>query len=495
VDRHVSIGRACQKGEPAAGACAAADATLRAGPQNRSRRVVLRRSWPVDHASANRGRRHRRLRVHRVSGRDHVRGTNGRILRRPPIADIFISYRHGETDGWAATSLHEKLVAAQLDAFFDSQRKSLDLGDPFPQRIASELAACSIVLAVIGRDWRQAVARLHDKDDWVCRELAISLADPDKRVVPVMLSADAKMPAAELLPALLHPLLDRLGMPINVTGFSLQASELLNRVHQWLKRPALLTHHASRSPVPEGLPFLCDRSDQRDELIRLLKSANRPTMAACVVHGHKYESHNELLERFLDEGTIASGLKCDDPTITTAPLRPGREKLRRGEFAEGLKLAFKAGVLDDPGASDAELCTFLEDLQSPLVAELQVTWAMFNESAPDLVNGLIAAWKGLPACAGSAVRLPFTALLWINLTYDDLETNLEKDLEAPLPKLPSLDEQDLVDWLRVPQVKTHAEPRRRELLAVLEDPDYHLSPGRVQMMRFADAFKIIMSIQ
>jgi hypothetical protein len=380
-------------------------------------------------------------------------------------------------------------------AFFDARRDALDLGEDFTRRIATELAECAVVLAVIGPDWLEAIPRLHDEKDWVRRELVIALSDTRKRVVPLLLGADQRMPEAALLPSVLHPLLDREGMSMDVDGFPHQAEHLVGRVREWLKCPAFSTSYETQLPVPDGLPFLCDRIDQQDALVELLKAAAKtPAMAACVVHGHKSESHDELLERFVEEGTIASGLRCEDDGILSATLRPGREKLRRGEFLEAMKLAFKAGVLEDPGASDSELCDFLVNLPVPLVAELQITWRMLQESAPGPVNGLVNAWKALPGCDGSSGRQKHTALLWINLTYEDLETELDADaLAAPLPKLLSLDEQDLRDWLRLTKVRPHADRKKNELLAVLEDPHYRIVPGRVHMMRFADAFKTIMS--
>ena len=416
------------------------------------------------------------------------------------IADIFISYRHGRTkkkttDGWAASLLREKLHDGGFPTFFDARRDALDLGDDFTRRIAAELAECQVVFAVIGPDWLQAIPRLHGEEDWVRRELVSALSDAKKKVVPLLLGSDQRMPEAALLPSVLHPLLNREGMSMDVDGFPHQAEHLVGRVREWLKRPAFSATSAPQPPVPDGLPFLCDRVDQEIELVKLLTAAAKtPAMAACVVHGHKFESHDELLERFVDEGTIASGLRCEADGILASTLRPGREKLRRGEFLEAMKLAFKAGVLDDPGASDSELCEFFVDLPVPLVAELQITWRMLQESAPGLVNGLVNAWKALPTCDGSSERQKYTALLWINLTYEDLETELAADaLAAPLPKLPSLDEQDVRDWLRLTKVRPHAERKKRELLAILEDPHYRIVPGRVHMMRFADAFKTIMS--
>ena len=88
------------------------------------------------------------------------------------MADIFISYRRGETDKWVARWLNDRL-ADSFDVFFDGQRESIDLGASFPDEIDEALAQCRVVFAVIGPDWLDPknLARLKDEDDWVRREL------------------------------------------------------------------------------------------------------------------------------------------------------------------------------------------------------------------------------------------------------------------------------------------------------------------------------------
>ena len=84
------------------------------------------------------------------------------------MADIFISYRRGETDKWVARWLNDRL-ADSFDVFFDGQRESIDLGASFPDEIDEALAQCRVVFAVIGPDWLDPknLARLKDEDDWV----------------------------------------------------------------------------------------------------------------------------------------------------------------------------------------------------------------------------------------------------------------------------------------------------------------------------------------
>ena len=50
------------------------------------------------------------------------------------MADIFISYRRGETDKWVARWLNDRL-ADSFDVFFDGQRESIDFGSRFHDEI------------------------------------------------------------------------------------------------------------------------------------------------------------------------------------------------------------------------------------------------------------------------------------------------------------------------------------------------------------------------
>ncbi len=269
-------------------------------------------------------------------------------------------------------------------------------------------------------------------------------------------------------------------MPVEASQLQPQSNQLVQRLSEWLKTPP--TGSASSTiGVPPALPYLCDRIDQEAFFVDSYASETSPRMIACVIHGHRNESHTALLDRFLAAGLIDKVLRCQEEGARSVLLRPAPFKLKNAQFGDALKSAFKSAVMDKITATDAELRAYLSALPNPLVCEVQVTWSAFKEVGDQTIKGLIDAWMALPSVGGeTSVRLPFSALLWVNLTYDDLETELaEPVLVKPLPKLPDLGEQEVLDWLRLTDVRKHASRKHNDLLKIVSMPEY-LSSARAR---------------
>jgi hypothetical protein len=79
--------------------------------------------------------------------------------------------------------------------FFDIA--SIEPGADFRQVIDAAVESTAVVVAVIGRRW--VSPRLQDPDDFVRRELAVALARPGARVLPVLVDG-ARMPRSAELP-------------------------------------------------------------------------------------------------------------------------------------------------------------------------------------------------------------------------------------------------------------------------------------------------------
>ncbi|GLY03918.1 CHASE2 domain-containing protein [Actinoplanes sp. NBRC 101535] len=122
---------------------------------------------------------------------------------RPADADFFLSYRHDQSS-FAAGAIRRELVLrfGEHSVFMDTAR--LSAGQQWPKQISEAIRGCSVMLVLIGPHWAQARfpdggRRLDDPGDWVRREVAAGLRQPETVVVPVLLDG-AAMPAGELLP-------------------------------------------------------------------------------------------------------------------------------------------------------------------------------------------------------------------------------------------------------------------------------------------------------
>jgi TIR domain len=122
----------------------------------------------------------------------------------PDVRDkIFISYRKKDAPGYAA------LIYQRICREFSKQRVFQDISMPpgvdWRRQIELELENCAVVVAVIGSRWASN-PRLHEPDDLLRRELAVSL-QKGIPVIPVLVDG-AALPKPEELPDDLKRLLD-----------------------------------------------------------------------------------------------------------------------------------------------------------------------------------------------------------------------------------------------------------------------------------------------
>jgi len=411
------------------------------------------------------------------------------------MSDIFISYRRGNIDSVVATLLAEK-IADHFPIFFDQNQDSLDLGDIFPVAIEDALNECKVLLALVGPDWCSdaGLKRLHRNNDWVRRELRTVLERSGVPVVPLLL-APAAFPDQALLPSDVAPILSRQATLLLPARIAKDLDDLVRWLHARLAgraSPLEVPHQ-----VPASLPYLCDRKDQEEALVDMSQKFDASGMLACVVHGHKWEAHDELLKRFESEGVLEDIFGHKDDGVTSYPMQLNRGKLKTGLVADALKSALKADVLARRTATDDEVRSWFSNLLQPIVVQVQFTWSDYEEIGNSLILRLVGAWQDLlkTDSPGTPVRPPKPALLWINLTYEDDERELTRDvLLNPLPKLTAVKEGHIREWVELKKVVPFVSGNKKRLLLELpSNREYAHAPGRVHMIRFADAARSILS--
>lgn len=116
---------------------------------------------------------------------------------------VFVNYRVKEHPGYAAL-LHNELTRRFGKGSVFLAAASIRGGDDFVAEVFDRLRECSVVLAVIGRNWLEfsssdAHSGLGTDQDWVHRELAEAF-DTHKRVIPILIE-DAVPPPTGNLPA------------------------------------------------------------------------------------------------------------------------------------------------------------------------------------------------------------------------------------------------------------------------------------------------------
>jgi hypothetical protein len=414
-------------------------------------------------------------------------------------ADIFISYRRGAADSWAAGRLYDTLQK-EFATYFDTSRESNDLGDTFGEGIDAALASCRVVFAVIGPQWtsEEGLRRLNEPRDWVRRELAIALARPDVRVIPLYV-AKITPPDAARLPEELRPLAGKNGRHLDPDDWQAEVQQLVVRLGtEWL---AVRSRAAvTAAPVPPMLPYLCDRREQEDSLVDLVQSGSLPL--ACIVHGHKWEAHDEFLDRLRYQKALEDLLNAHDEGIAVRAIQLSRDRMREGRHRDALFSALKAAVLRRRTASDADLRAYLLKLSQPLVAVVQLTSEDLEGDAGNPIENLVQAWSGLvrgeqnpPAGdAATAPAPPWAALLWINVTYDELAGDLSLGPGVPvLPRLQPVERVHVREWLGLDDVRPLVAEKKTELEDLTEQAQYCFEPGKIHMRTFAAAVRDILA--
>ena len=117
---------------------------------------------------------------------------------------IFISYRREDSSGHVLALLPALRRHFGPDRIF-KDTDNIPPGADFVKFIRRELESCSVLLAIIGREWlaiqdpRSKRARLDNPDDFLRVEVGTALKNENIRVIPVLVERSS-MPAAEDLP-------------------------------------------------------------------------------------------------------------------------------------------------------------------------------------------------------------------------------------------------------------------------------------------------------
>ena len=145
---------------------------------------------------------------------------------------IFINYRRDDSIA-TAVHLHERLaqVFGRDNLFMDVD--NIPFGVDFEEHLNSQVAACDVMLVVIGPNWLNAKddtgqRRLQQPDDFVAIEITAALAR-NIRVIPVLVDG-ARVPKASELPDSLKPLARRQAAGVRNAHFRQDTETLLARM-------------------------------------------------------------------------------------------------------------------------------------------------------------------------------------------------------------------------------------------------------------------------
>lgn len=158
-----------------------------------------------------------------------------------PMPGLFISYRRDDAEGQAGRLYND------LEQAFGSEQVFMDVaaiqpGADFRRVLDERMASCSVLLAVIGKQWADirdpaGARRLHSANDFVRLEVAAAL----RRNIPVVpvLVQKATMPQAAELPPDLEPLAYRQAFELTHAKWESDVAALVQGLRPLLGNPVV----------------------------------------------------------------------------------------------------------------------------------------------------------------------------------------------------------------------------------------------------------------
>jgi tetratricopeptide (TPR) repeat protein len=176
----------------------------------------------------------------------------------PAAGGVFISYRRQDTGPYA------RLLYEELRRRLDSEQvfmdvDSIEVGVDFAEAIQHAVAACEVLLALVGPQWltitdANGQQRLEDPDDTVRLEIEAALTR-NIRVIPVLVD-NTLMPQRQQLPESLAPLSRRNALELSYNRYGYDLGRLLEAVERVLGQrfpPVAATSAPPSVPAPAGL--------------------------------------------------------------------------------------------------------------------------------------------------------------------------------------------------------------------------------------------------
>jgi SIR2-like domain/TIR domain len=313
---------------------------------------------------------------------------------------IFISYRHGDTDG-IALLLHDRLSNGfgADNVFLDV--KSLGLGTRWLRDIKSHGSGGGAVLALIGPNWLPMLKQREHREagtvDFVQMELELALTRWGGHVIPVLVGG-AVMPEPVNLPRPLRPLAALQGVGLRHEAFDDDLERLLAALHQ-TERAASTGNPdeavdagggPAQTPSPLGVVDAAEDEEPGGRAPQAEDPAGGSAERASIREpddGH----YRAVLDYMVDSGNVVPVL---GPRLRGA--LPDADALA-GHLAERFKLASRSTSL-------ARVAQEVSMLEGPSSLARELREALRGEREPTTLQRFLAALPGRLAERGLPAR-------------------------------------------------------------------------------------------
>ncbi len=395
-----------------------------------------------------------------------------------PTFDVFLS--HNSRDKPMVRELAEALRGRGLRVWFDEWE--LVPGRPWQEAIEEVIETVGSAAVLVGKD---------GLGPWEIPEMRACLSECTKRglpVIPVLLPGAPKRPR---LPLFLKRFtwVDLRG-GLTASGLDLMEWGITGRrPSSWPVALAEVDRGAvGRIEIPELLPYMSDRSRQRDQLADALGDHRRELPRrplAVLIHGDEREAHGAFIQR-LQRVTLPRllGLDPDNQPVHRVGVPwvepAGKLAERRRQLLR--RLSEKLTARRD--ATWKQMAEAVAGHRCPMLISTRIPTIDWCSHEPELVRAWLAVFAGwAPLAPGQALIVTVSLLdkehaasgfrFWKRKAADRTAKLVEELREAPidglgvvaLDRLEAIREADVMTW-----IEEHAGQFAREAGGAIRDP-------------------------
>jgi pyruvate/2-oxoglutarate dehydrogenase complex dihydrolipoamide acyltransferase (E2) component len=285
---------------------------------------------------------------------------------------VFLNYRRTDADAWADRVFERlKTQLPNADVFMDIDGK-IPLGHPWAAWLDSRVAACDLMLVLIGRTWVSEFQTRSSPDqrDYVRVEIESALSRKIP-VVPVFLG-DAPIPSSASLPASIRPLLDLQATRLQRTSFETDAKALIDGV---LRSITLARSEPVRTPKPTPPPTrVPDIAPAQSPSSQPKRSKEVPSMEEILTNIRRIIADDDAAKERADITRIVDYLADEFLQVHGIDLRRDQVALKRlTEAADKVKIA-----LSSTPETEINLPFITADASGPKHLTMKLTRAKFE---------------------------------------------------------------------------------------------------------------------
>ena len=435
-------------------------------------------------------------------------------LQTDNAVEIFYSYSH--RDEKLRDELEKRLVSLKrsrlIRAWYD---RNIDGGDDWKNAISEHLNSAHIILLLISPDFIAS--------DY-CMDIEMGRAierheSREARIVPIILRPidwmDERLSRIQALPTDAKPvtLWENQDQAFRDIALKLRAI-IEGRKEPEPSQDAPDPVHVDDTTVPSLLPYMCDRSQQEEELHEALQrhqtdSPRRPFV--CIIHGNEGESHRDFLRRlrlvtFPRELNLESKNLSLEEFLLEWPHHAGSPDRYQATFAADVFRAL--GLKGTP--SPEELLKYVAAHEKPFMITSHLLNQHFVEGGTERLTAFLEYWDAMPdlppgrtliSCVSITHEQPANQGIFANWRWRGVHNKVRSCLEeidfssypgvsgVVLSELEGMLRVDAEKWTRLKEVMAICDIHPKEIRSIYQQVELAAPDARISMEKLADQLR------